>query len=148
MRESPLRRRLALLHALLAGEASATETAERALERLLAELRELREMRLDRIQVSALRTILDGMGVHVTDLRNVTPTMVKLLDELKMARATLASPVPIRLFCPLCHALHIDEGECATRPHKSHTCQACGCTWTPSLSNTVGVRFLPGTKNA
>lgn len=56
-------------------------------------------------------------------------------------------PLAIRICCEKCGTLHIDEGEFATRPHKSHTCQSCGVTWQPSLHPTFGVRFLPGTQN-
>ena len=57
-------------------------------------------------------------------------------------------PIPIRLQCPECHKLHIDEGEFATRLHHTHSCQYCGMTWRPAIVATVGVRFLPGFKNA
>lgn len=56
-------------------------------------------------------------------------------------------PIPMRLICPKCHELHIDEGEFATRPHHTHSCQHCGLTWRPAVVATVGVRFLPGFKN-
>lgn len=55
-------------------------------------------------------------------------------------------PIPMRIFCE-CGELHIDEGEYATKPHKTHSCQACGRCFQPALVPTVGVRFLPGTKN-
>ena len=56
-------------------------------------------------------------------------------------------PIPMRLHCPICHALHIDEFEFATMPHHTHACQKCGEVWRPSVHPTVGVRFLPGFKN-
>lgn len=54
--------------------------------------------------------------------------------------------IPMRLVCEACGRLHIDEGEWATRPHHTHTCQYedCGLTWRPAIVHTVGVRFLPG----
>lgn len=58
------------------------------------------------------------------------------------------TPIPMILFCPLCHARHIDEGEFATRPHHSHSCQNCGLTWRPAIVPTVGVQFLPGFKTS
>lgn len=58
-----------------------------------------------------------------------------------------ASPIPMRLVCPRCCALHIDEGEFATKPHHTHACQSCGEVWRPAIVPTVGVRFLPGFKN-
>jgi predicted RNA-binding Zn-ribbon protein involved in translation (DUF1610 family) len=56
-------------------------------------------------------------------------------------------PIPMRLPCPSCGELHIDEGEFATKPHHTHACQACGMVWRPAIVPTVGVRFLPGFKN-
>jgi hypothetical protein len=54
----------------------------------------------------------------------------------------------MRLPCEGCGELHVDEGEFATRPHHTHSCQHCGLTWRPAIIPTVGVRFLPGFKNA
>lgn len=57
------------------------------------------------------------------------------------------NPVPMVLFCPSGHP-HIDEGEWATRPHKTHQCQfvtnldpheICGDEWRPADFPTVGV---------
>lgn len=56
-------------------------------------------------------------------------------------------PIPMRLPCPECGDLHIDEGEFATKPHHTHSCQRCGLIWRPALVATVGVRFLPGFKS-
>lgn len=55
-------------------------------------------------------------------------------------------PVPMLLWCPLCHERHIDKGEFAARPHHAHCCQnpTCGFVWRPSIHTTVGVQFLPG----
>lgn len=53
----------------------------------------------------------------------------------------LSKPIPMLLPCPNpdCKLLHVDEGEWATRPHRTHLCAACGETWRPALVNTVGV---------
>ena len=66
-----------------------------------------------------------------------------------------ASPIQMRIHCParlddgsICGALHVDEGEFATKRHHTHSCQSCGHTWRPAVVATVGVRFLPGFKNA
>lgn len=56
--------------------------------------------------------------------------------------------IPMILFCPMCHARHLDEGEFATKPHHTHACQWCGFVWRPAVVPTVGVQFLPGFKNA
>jgi hypothetical protein len=63
-------------------------------------------------------------------------------------REWLLGPIPMILFCPLCHARHLDEGEFATKPHHTHACQACGFVWRPAVVPTVGVQYLPGFKNA
>lgn len=60
----------------------------------------------------------------------------------------MADPIPMRLRCEMCGALHIDEGEFATKPHHTHSCQECGLTWRPAVVCTVGVAFLPGFKSA
>ena len=61
--------------------------------------------------------------------------------------AAAREPIPMRIICPDCKALHIDEGEFATKPHHTHACQECGAVWRPAVVHTVGVRFLPGFKN-
>lgn len=68
-----------------------------------------------------------------------------LVAEVRGAREM--RPIAMRITCPECGELHIDEGEYATTPHSTHVCQKCGLPWKPSLEPTVGVRFLPGTKN-
>lgn len=67
------------------------------------------------------------------------------LEAVKDAPAP--PPIPMLLWCPLCHARHIDEGEFATKSHKNHSCQSCGLTWQPCKLPTVGVQFLPGYKD-
>lgn len=59
----------------------------------------------------------------------------------------VSAPVPMFLTCPRCNARHIDEGEFATKPHHTHSCQGCGMTWRPAVVPTVGVEHLPGFKN-
>lgn len=63
------------------------------------------------------------------------------------AQPVKPAPIPMRIPCPECKALHIDEGEFATKPHHTHSCQVCGLTWRPAVEHAVGVRFLPGFKN-
>lgn len=59
------------------------------------------------------------------------------------------TPIPMQLWCPLCHTRHIDEGEFATKPHKEHACQnpLCCLVWKPAQVPTVGVYDLPGYLN-
>lgn len=55
--------------------------------------------------------------------------------------------IPMLLWCPACHARHVDTGEFAEKPHHTHACQACGLAWRPAVVNTAGVQFLPGFRN-
>ena len=71
----------------------------------------------------------------------------KLRSEMSTLVAQVARPIPMRLTCPACNALHLDDGEFATKPHHTHACQACGNVWRPAIVATVGVQFLPGFKN-
>ena len=68
-------------------------------------------------------------------------------DLSTQAAKMLAGAVPMRIPCPDCGKLHIDEGEFATKAHHTHACQNCGNVWRPAVVNTIGVRFLPGFKN-
>jgi rubredoxin len=56
--------------------------------------------------------------------------------------------IPMLLWCPECHARHVDRGEFETKPHHTHACQHCGHVWRPAIVATVGVQFLPGFKDA
>lgn len=69
------------------------------------------------------------------------PENITLAVEVELA------PIPMLLWCPVCHERHVDEGEFVTKLHRDHACQYCGLIWRPALVNTVGVRFLPGYKN-
>jgi len=68
-------------------------------------------------------------------------------EQVRRLSAVTVGPIPMRIECPACGELHIDEGEFATRPHHTHACQHCGAVWRPAVVTTVGVRFLPGFKN-
>lgn len=87
-----------------------------------------------------------GVGAHAS----LSVRVLQLAQMLDAARA----PIPMRLHCTgrlddgsMCGALHIDEGEFATRVHRTHACQRCGHHFQPALVPTVGVRWLPGCKN-
>jgi hypothetical protein len=59
------------------------------------------------------------------------------------------TPIPMILYCPMCHFKHVDEGNFATKPHHTHACQGpkCGLVWRPAIVPTVGVEYLPNFKN-
>lgn len=63
-------------------------------------------------------------------------------------KANAIPPIPMLLWCPECGTRHVDEGEFRTKEHHTHACQGCGMVWRPAIVPTVGVRFLPGFKNA
>lgn len=68
--------------------------------------------------------------------------------ELPIHPTQPIAPVPMLLWCPECGARHVDVGTFATKPHHTHACQECGMVWRPAIVATVGVRFLPGFKDA
>lgn len=70
-----------------------------------------------------------------------------IIVEVQCLKRDLAKPIDMILFCPSCHERHIDEGDFATRVHKTHACQHCGFAWKPSKTPTRGVRFLERYKN-
>jgi transposase-like protein len=56
----------------------------------------------------------------------------------QVLQRSLARIPRLTLWCPLCSALHVDTGEWASRPHRTHLCLDCGHTWTPSYFYTFG----------
>ncbi len=121
----------------------------------------VREGRLAQHEAQQTRAMLDGANetiamlnerVRISDLRSdVTIERAEAAERreagLQQLLVEADKPIPMRLVCPSCGELHVDEGEFATKPHKTHACQHCGECWMPCLHTTVGVRFLPGTKN-
>lgn len=69
------------------------------------------------------------------------PDCAGLIRSLAQAARLVApaKPVPMTLTCPKCGMVHVDEGEWATRPHKTHQCQDCFNEWKPFEYATVGV---------
>lgn len=69
---------------------------------------------------------------------------------LKIIEKHTHAPIPMILFCPSCHAQHIDGPEPATGwtnpPHRKHLCGACGAIFEPAKVNTVGVESLEETR--
>lgn len=52
-------------------------------------------------------------------------------------------PIPMILACSTCGAPHVDVGEWATCPHRTHLCDKCGAMFRPATVHTVGVASLP-----
>lgn len=76
-----------------------------------------------------------------------------------LAAPATEEPVDMLLFCPKCHAQHIDKpdldagfsdsidgkaraGIWTNPPHRSHLCHACGCIWRPADVPTNGVEAI------
>lgn len=92
-------------------------------------------------------------GAKAAEVQRLSVCLVeskRLADELRALGsgapppAGEGTPIPLLLWCPECYERHIDEGEFASKPHKTHACQKCGFQWAPAVVPTVGVRFLPG----
>lgn len=76
--------------------------------------------------------------------------LIDIIDKLQEEEgANLPAPsIPLLLHCPECFERHIDEAPWDAKRHHTHACQNCGHCWRPAVVDTVGVRFLPGFKNA
>jgi len=94
-------------------------------------------------EIAALR----GSQGRVVSASEIDAMAFELLDARDAAKRGEGGSIPMRLPCPECGTLHIDEGEFATKSHHTHACQNCGMVWRPAVVPTVGVRFLPGFKS-
>lgn len=73
--------------------------------------------------------------------------LLRWVKTVVMNAKSNMAPIPMRLSCPVCDQLHLDEHVFRTKPHHTHACQHCGHVWRPALVATRGVRFLPGFLN-
>lgn len=89
----------------------------------------------------------EALGFEAGEPQLTVARVLGRASDAKRAWLAASAPVPMRLNCPECGELHLDEGEFATKSHYTHSCQKCGLTWRPAVVATVGVRFLPGFKN-
>ena len=98
---------------------------------------------------AAARAMRDRHNIDGSAVRRDEDAVLNVLRTLdcKFSNVVSNDPVPMRLPCPSCGELHLDEGEFAKKPHHTHSCQKCGLTWRPAVVHTVEVRFLPGFKN-
>jgi hypothetical protein len=111
-------------------------------------------LRVDEHEVSVRPDSYAGAGlpegaavVKAIGRDGVAEGVNEYIAHLETPRPPAPGPIPMRLTCPACNTLHIDEGEFATKPHHTHACQSCGNVWRPAIVPTVGVRFLPGFQN-
>jgi hypothetical protein len=86
---------------------------------------------------------IDALHGDISKLRDLMEEHSRASKDA--AREALAT-IPIRINCPECGELHVDEA-LKDKPHHTHACQGCGNVWRPSVRNTIGVRFLPGFKD-
>lgn len=74
-----------------------------------------------------------------THLITRTSLVYRAADEAT-AKLLLPAPIPVKgMNCPHCAFEHVDEGEFATKPHRTHQCQRCFREWRPFEVYTVGV---------
>lgn len=104
---------------------------------------------VDAVYAGVGRGTVLPVGARTDEMMEIAKEIVGRMTEVHPSslRTALIDPIPMRISCPECRVLHIDEGEFATKPHHTHSCQNCGLTWRPAVVHTVGVRFLPGFKN-
>lgn len=91
----------------------------------------------------------DRLSERLSELNATVGRLNADLADANVKIDELRQPVPLILHCPLCHTRHVDEGEQATREHRTHACQnpRCGHLWAPAVVATVGVWTLPGCLN-
>lgn len=75
--------------------------------------------------------------------REVEELKKNLTERDQLIRDLVSKPIPMFLKCPNCGAPHYDEGEWATKPHRTHLCGNCKTEWAPSHHYTVGIKALP-----
>lgn len=74
--------------------------------------------------------------------------LVEAIGRVRSSRLlTVPAPaIDMLLWCPTCHAQHIDKPEphanWTNPPHRSHKCHACGTIWRPADVPTNGVAAI------
>jgi hypothetical protein len=61
------------------------------------------------------------------------------VDSPQDVTALRDAGVSCQLSCPKCHFPHVDEGNWATTPHRTHLCARCEHLWRPYPVATYGV---------
>lgn len=94
------------------------------------------------VDKSDLGRLAPPLGLHL-DRPDPAPP-----DAVEPEGVTVAPLVPIGmlLWCPTCHAQHIDAPDPATGwtnpPHRSHLCHNCGTVWRPADVPTSGLAAI------
>lgn len=84
-------------------------------------------------------SLVEGIARYLGQLEAWKLACAAVRAPVAPASAEAPLPLPIAIWCPKCSAPHVDEGEWATRPHKTHQCQSCKHEWRPFPYATVGV---------
>ena len=120
------------------GESEVTAGAEPTTSTAIPQPRPVSAEREGAIRESANNVYREGGA-----LSSVVREVLSLLDweraRVDLLEKRLATPIPMVLMCPNCGFNHIDLGEWATRPHRTHLCLNCNAKWRPSNTATVGV---------
>lgn len=69
---------------------------------------------------------VDALGVVTAPCSSQHDGITRSTDPGAMS---VEIPLHGLLYCPRCHAQHVDEGEWAHRPHHTHLCASCGGRW-------------------
>jgi len=102
----------------------------------------------DRLKIVGATVYMHGPGLD-NDSEQYFPVddpgdFLCMMETLVVERwAPAPVPIPMLLYCPKCLLKHVDYGEWAARPHKTHWCANCHHEWRPANVHTVGVTDLP-----
>ena len=110
---------------------SESHIARAKMEKLLVEVKERFGAPAAKELYAPIQKMAEVQGDQVA-------SVTKLAEE-KLATISPVKSIPLALSCPKCGEAHIDEGEWATKPHRTHQCQACKHEWRPYNYHTVGV---------
>lgn len=80
-----------------------------------------------------------ALEAYAEAVKHTPAFQVLAQDLLNEIQAIHEHGLRCRLDCPKCGTKHVDEGEWATRKHKTHQCQACMHEWRPFEFPTFGI---------
>lgn len=133
---------------LQAADEGALAVVGRALDEL-PRLRALESLLQSEKLTQALATFArhheEGGHVHLVDFTHDAEKVARALwavwpeVRLVLGLAPPSAPQPVHLCCPRCLQPHLDEGEWASHPHRTHLCLHCKHEWRPFPVHTVGV---------
>jgi len=109
-----------------------------------------KKSRYDHLTRAQLERRVDIDGRHRVAMTATIAELSAKVASLEQSLADASVPIPMLLWCPECGERHVVLDRFATEDgaHHTHACQHCGHVWRPARVATVGVRFLPGYKDA